>query len=59
MIAIGLCAAFLVLCFHIARRSLVAGLCAVLAVGYVYGILRANLPTQASHLLFDCGVLGL
>ena len=59
MIAIGLCAAILAACFQIGRRSLVGGLCAVLAVGYVYGILRANLPTEASHLFFDCGVLGV
>jgi hypothetical protein len=59
MIAIALCAAIFVVCFQLARRSLVAGLCAVLAAGYVYGILRANLPTEASHLLFDSGVLGL
>lgn len=59
MIAVALCAAILVGCFQIARRSLVGGVCAVLAVGYVYGILRANLPTEASHLFFDCGVLGL
>ena len=59
MISIALCAAIFVACFRIGRRSLVGGLCAVLTVGYVYGILRANLPTEASHLFFDCGVLGV
>jgi hypothetical protein len=59
MISIALCAASFVACFHIARRSLVAGLCAVLGIGYMYGIVRANLPDGFSHLLFDCGVLGV
>src|SRR4029453_2875863 len=40
-------------------RSLVAGLCAVLTVGYGYGIVRANFPDGFSHLIFDCAVLGL
>lgn len=59
MISIALCAASFVASFQIARRSLVGGLCAVLSVGYVYGIVRANLPDGFSHLLFDSGVLGL
>ena len=32
---------------------------ALLVVGYGYGILRANFPTDASHFIFDGGVLGL
>ena len=59
MTSIALCVASFVACFHAARVSLVAGLCAVLGIGYTYGIVRANLPDGFSHLLFDSGVLGL
>ena len=59
MISIALCMASFALCFQAARRALVAGLCAVLGVGYAYGILRANLPDGFSHLIFDTAVLGL
>lgn len=41
------------------RRSLVAGLCAVITVGYFYGIVRGNVPQTASHFIFDSAVLGL
>jgi hypothetical protein len=34
-------------------------LIATLAVGYVFGITRANLPETASFFIFDAGVLGL
>lgn len=44
--------------FVAARRSLVMGLGAVLAFGYIYGITRANLPDPYSHFLFDAAVLG-
>ncbi len=40
------------------RRSLTAGLGAVLTVGYAYGILRANFLDTFSHFLFDAAVLG-
>jgi len=59
VISVGLCGAAFVVCFQIARRSLVAGLCALLAIGYAYGIVRANLPDGFSHMIFDCGVLGV
>ena len=59
MTSIALCVASFALCFQLARRSLVAGLCAVLGIGYVYGIVRANLPDGFSHLIFDAGVVGL
>ena len=59
MTSLVICAAAFVLCLHLARRSLAAGLCALLTVGYLYGILRANLPDGFSHLIFDAAVLGL
>jgi O-antigen ligase len=43
----------------LARRSLAAGLGYVLAVGYSYGILRANYLDSATYFLFDAAVLGL
>ena len=57
-VAVLLGIAFL-LCLQMGRRSLVAGLCSLLTVGYLYGLLRANLPDGISHLIFDAGVLGL
>jgi hypothetical protein len=32
---------------------------AVMGVGYVYGITRANIPETYSHFIFDAGVVGL
>ena len=59
MTSIGLCGMAFVLCLQMGRRSLIAGLCALLTVGYAYGIVRANLPDGFSHLIFDAAVLGL
>ena len=59
MISIALCAAAFALTFRAARHSLVAGICSVIGIGYVYGIVRANIPDGFSHLIFDAGVLGL
>src|SRR5688572_17582808 len=42
----------------LARRSLIYGLCAVLTMGYLYGILRANYLDTYSHFMFDSAVLG-
>jgi hypothetical protein len=53
-----LCFLALGICYLAARRSLVTGLVALLSVGYVYGIARANIPDAYSHFIFDCGVLG-
>ena len=59
MTSIVLCIAAAVLSFLAARRSLVAGLFAVLGTGYAYGIMRANLPETFSHFIFDAAVIGL
>ena len=45
-------------CLIAGRRSLVTGLSLLLALGYAYGIVRANLPDTYSHFIFDAGVLG-
>jgi hypothetical protein len=54
-----LCILSFALCYWAARRSLTSGLIAVLSVGYVYGITRANVPDAYSHFIFDSGVIGL
>jgi hypothetical protein len=59
MVALILCAGALALCYVAGRRSLEAGLAAVVAVGYFYGIVRANVPSSLSYFIFDAGVLGL
>lgn len=58
-LSLYLCALAFVLCYLAGRRSLVSGLVATIAVGYVYGIVKANLPETASNFIFDAGVLGL
>jgi hypothetical protein len=47
------------LCYVAGRRSLVGGLITTMAIGYIFGITRANLPDTASYFIFDSGVLGL
>jgi hypothetical protein len=54
-----LCLAAFVVALYFGSRSLAAGLNAVLAVGYLYGIVRANVLDGYSHLIFDAAVLGL
>jgi len=59
MIALILCVALLVAAFIAGQRSLGAGCLVVLAAGYSYGIVRANLITPASHFVFDSALIGL
>ena len=59
MLSIALCAFAFVVAFAAGRRSLVAGLVTVLGVGYVYGIMRANVLETFSHFTFDAAVIGL
>lgn len=59
MTGIFLCAAAFLVAFLAGRRSLATGLSAVLAIGYFYGIVRANFPDPASHFIFDAAVLAL
>jgi hypothetical protein len=46
-------------CFLAGNRSLKHGLAAVIGVGYIYGIVRANYPDTWTYLMFDLGVIGL
>jgi hypothetical protein len=59
MLALVLCCLAFVACYFAGRRSLGIGLVMLLAVGFFYGILRANLLTTYSHFIFDAGLFGL
>lgn len=59
MVALILCGLAFGVSFVAGRRSLVAGIAAALAVGYFYGILRANVLSALSHFIFDAGLMGL
>ena len=59
MTSLLLCAAAFSLTYFMSRRSLWQGLATLLAIGYLYGLIRANLLQAFSHLLFDSGVLGV
>jgi hypothetical protein len=53
-----LCGLALVACFIAGRRSLTTGLGVLMALGYGYGIIRANVPDSMTHFLFDAGAFG-
>jgi len=53
-----LCLASLVFCSYAARYSIGAGVSALMAVGYSFGIVRANFLDGFSHFIFDIGILG-
>jgi hypothetical protein len=59
MIALLLCVVGALAAFFVGRRSLGAGILVVIAVGFGYGILRANLAPPFSHFMFDTAVIGL
>ena len=59
MVSVILCIVAALIAFLAGRRSLVAGVLVVLATGYAYGIVRANLLETFSHFIFDAAVVGL
>jgi hypothetical protein len=59
VISIALCLVAMVVTYLAARRSLGMGCGVLFAVGYMYGIFRANQLNGYSHLLFDAALLGL
>jgi hypothetical protein len=59
MIALILCIVGALAAFFVGRRSLGAGILVVVAVGYGYGIVRANLASTFSHFIFDIALVGL
>jgi hypothetical protein len=56
--SVALCVAAFVISLLAGRRSLASGFIAVLAVGYLYGIVRANLEERAAHFIFDAATAG-
>ena len=56
--SLSLCLLAFTVCYVVARRSLIAGLITTMAIGYVFGIIKANLPETGSYFLFDSAVLG-
>jgi hypothetical protein len=59
MTGVLIAAAVFVLVYSLGKRSLGAGVAALLAYGYGYGLVRANLLNPWVHLSFDAGVIGL
>ncbi len=59
MIALTLCILGALAAFFVGRRSLGAGILVVIAAGFFYGILRANLAPPFSHFIFDAALVGL
>ena len=59
MVSVILCVVAAFVAFLVGRRSLLAGVLVVLATGYAYGIVRANLLETFSHFIFDAAVVGL
>ena len=59
MLSLFLCIVAFAFSYAAGRRSLAAGLVTVMAVGYAYGILRANVNEVYSHFIFDAAVVGL
>lgn len=55
----ALCILAFLVAAYVARKSLVGGIAVTLAVGYAYGIARANLNELMSHFIFDGAVIGL
>ncbi len=51
--------AALLVTYLLARRSVVYGIVSVMTTGYLYGVLRANLPEVGSYFVFDCSVVAL
>jgi len=59
LISLALCIAAFLICFALGRRAIWLGVVATLAIGYFYGILRANIEQTASHFIYDGGAAGL
>src|SRR5215470_910814 len=50
---------FFVIVLLLARRSLTQGIIAVFAIGYFFGIMRANFLGASTYFMFDAAVFGL
>jgi hypothetical protein len=56
--SLAICLFAFVFAYLAGRRSLVYGVATVLGVGYIYGLVRANIVETASYFIFDAAVLG-
>ena len=54
-----ICLLVFAFCYTASRLSLAKGIASVLAVGYLYGITRANFTDQATYFAFDVALIGL
>jgi hypothetical protein len=59
MLGLALCGFALLATYIAARRSLGAGLQALMIVGYMYGIGRGRYPDGLTHFTFDSSLVGL
>ena len=59
MTALAVCLLAFGVTYWAGKKSLGIGLIGLLSFGYMYGIVRANLPTAASHFIFDAALFGL
>jgi hypothetical protein len=58
MLYVVICLLVFGICFYCGMRAFWAGFVATMAVGYFYGIARANFETGYSHFLYDFGAGG-
>ena len=59
MLAIAICIAAFMLCFAATRRALWGGVAASMGVGYLYGIIRANVGNPVAQFVYDAALAGL
>ncbi len=59
MIPVLACSLVFAITYIAAKRSLATGLVAVISVGYVHGVFRANFPGSVSPFFFDSAALAL
>ncbi|MGH7840214.1 MAG: hypothetical protein ACREQT_01670, partial [Candidatus Binataceae bacterium] len=59
VLSVAVCAIALIACFVAMRRAVWAGVVATLGVGYLYGILRANIDSPIAQFVYDAALAGL
>ena len=59
MLAIAICIGAFVLCFAATRHALWTGIAASMGVGYLYGIIRANVDSPVAQFVYDAALAGL
>ncbi|HLW71092.1 MAG TPA: O-antigen ligase family protein [Candidatus Binataceae bacterium] len=57
-LAVAVCAVAFGGCFTAMRRAVWAGVVAMLAVGYLYGIVRANIDSPLAQFVYDAALAG-